>query len=73
MIKEKKPSLAVIDENRQWTEFKDFANTDTAGGDTALAMGADGVAYYAFIAKSESGTTSVELYKIGLEEDILPE
>ena len=36
-------------------------------------MGADGVAYYAFIAKSESGTTSVELYKIGLEEDILPE
>lgn len=73
-IMESKLYFAVIDENRQWTEFKEVegAKPAAAGDSIALAFAPDGTGYIAVVAKVED-VSSIELYKIGLEADILPE
>lgn len=73
-IKESKLYFAVIDENRQWTEFKEVegVKTPSAGDSIALAFAPDGTGYIAIVAEVES-VSSIELFKIGLEADVLPE
>ncbi len=65
--------FAVIDENRQWTDFKAQFQKPCADGDASLAMGDDGTAYFAYVSTDTAKNLAIELYKIGLEEDILPE
>ena len=73
-IMDSKLYFAVIDENRQWTEFKEVegAKPAAAGDSIALAFAPDGTGYIAVVAKVED-VSSIELYKIGLEADFLPE
>ena len=72
---DKKLYFSKINENGQWDEFTAIAGTkDMAAGDSfAMAFDALGNCYIAFIAKVDSATTSVELFKYGQEDDILPE
>ena len=66
------PAYAIIDENRQWTEFKPISDL-SAAGDIGMAITSDGTSYFAFIHQNEDKTLQLEFYQIGLEDDILPE
>lgn len=66
------PAYALIDENRQWTEFKPISDL-SAAGDLGMAITSDGTSYFAFIHQNEDKTLQLEFYQIGLEDDILPE
>ncbi len=71
---EKKLYFSTINENGLWNEFTAIAGTkDLAANDSfALAFDANGNCFISFVAKVEDAT-SVELYKYGQEDDILPE
>lgn len=72
--KDNKLYFGFIDENEQWTEFSEIndAKTLAAGDAFAVAYASNGDAYIATVAKVD-GVSSIELYKYGLEDDILPE
>lgn len=71
---DKKLYFSTINENGLWNEFTAIAGTkDLAANDSfALAFDANGNCFISFVAKVEDAT-SVELYKYGQEDDILPE
>lgn len=74
-VMDSKLYFGVIDENRQWTEFTEVPTTSpVAAGDAfALKFAPDGTGYLAVVLAPEKVVTSIDLFKIGLEEDILPE
>lgn len=68
--------LMYLNPQLQWETVKTYSATDIPanyGGEWQFKFNADGVGYVAYISRNADKQNKLNLYSVGLEEDILPE
>lgn len=69
----KTPQFAVIDENEQWTSFSEFGSGLSSFNGYSLEFASDGTGYLVMATKDENKVVTLHFFKVGLEDDVLPE
>lgn len=65
-------SFKYLNSNLQWEAFSVSEAPLATTGDFHIVFNADGVGYIAYAGKSE-GAGNIEVYKVALEDDVIPE